>query len=258
MTSIRCVTCGLTLLWITAAASVVFGETWISLFNGKNLTGWKLPEGDNGHWKVVDGVIDYDARSEASKGDKCLWTKDDFDNFELVVEWRMKKFAGILMAPIILPNGDYKLGPDGQPVKIEVPQGDSGVFVRGKDGYDKAQVNIWCWPIGSGEIWDFRCDKTLSAATRAACVPKICADKPVGEWNCFDITMKGDRMTVKLNDQRVIDNAQLPGIPAKGPIGLQHHGGVNKETGKVSPASSLIQFRNIRIRPLIDTYGEKQ
>ena len=34
------------------------------LFNGKDLTGWTLPEGDNGHWKVVDKVIDYDARSE--------------------------------------------------------------------------------------------------------------------------------------------------------------------------------------------------
>ena len=39
------------------------------LFNGKDLAGWKVPEGDNGHWKVVDGVIDYDARSEAT-GDK--------------------------------------------------------------------------------------------------------------------------------------------------------------------------------------------
>src|SRR5262249_2266204 len=32
-----------------------------SLFNGKDLSGWKVPEGDGGHWKVIDGVIDYDA-----------------------------------------------------------------------------------------------------------------------------------------------------------------------------------------------------
>ena len=42
-----------------------------SLFNGKDLTHWKVPAGDNGHWKVLDGVIDYDARSEAP-GDKNL------------------------------------------------------------------------------------------------------------------------------------------------------------------------------------------
>ncbi len=42
-----------------------------TLFNGVDLTGWKVPDGDNGHWKVVDGVIDYDARSE-SKGSRDL------------------------------------------------------------------------------------------------------------------------------------------------------------------------------------------
>ncbi len=47
-------------------------EGFVSLFNGKDLAGWKVPAGDGGHWKVVDGVIDYDAQSEA-KGDKALW-----------------------------------------------------------------------------------------------------------------------------------------------------------------------------------------
>ena len=37
------------------------------IFNGKHLAGWKIPEGDNGPWKVVDGVIDYDAQSQAKK-----------------------------------------------------------------------------------------------------------------------------------------------------------------------------------------------
>ena len=38
---------------------------FIPLFDGTTLAGWRVPEGDNGHWKVVAGVIDYDARSEA-------------------------------------------------------------------------------------------------------------------------------------------------------------------------------------------------
>ena len=38
-----------------------------ALFNGKDFTGWKVPEGDGGHWKVEGGVIDYDAQSEASR-----------------------------------------------------------------------------------------------------------------------------------------------------------------------------------------------
>ena len=38
------------------------------------------------------------------------------------------------------------------------------------------------------------------------------------------ITMKKDRVTVVLNGQTVIDDTPLPGLPARGPIGLQHHG----------------------------------
>src|SRR5437762_12646663 len=59
------------------------------LFNGRDLAGWKIPAGDNGHWKVLDGVIDYDAESEAS-GDKSLWTEKPYGDFVLRVEWRLK------------------------------------------------------------------------------------------------------------------------------------------------------------------------
>src|SRR5437667_5886679 len=46
---------------------------FVALFNGRDFSGWKVPEGDHGHWKVRDGVIDYDAESEAP-GDNSLWT----------------------------------------------------------------------------------------------------------------------------------------------------------------------------------------
>lgn len=62
--------------------------------------------------------------------------------------------------------------------------------------------------------------------------------------------MKGDRLTVALNGQTVIENAQLPGVPQEGPIALQHHGGINKKTGELNPASSLMQFRNIYVKRL--------
>ena len=55
-------------------------------------------------------------------------------------------------------------------------------------------------------------------------------------------------MAIVLNGKTVIDNARLPGIPEVGPIGLQHHGGFNRKTGKFSPASSLIQFRNVYLK----------
>jgi hypothetical protein len=52
----------------------------------------------------------------------------------------------------------------------------------------------------------------------------LAADNPIGKWNRFVITLKGDRLSVTLNGLSVIEGAPLPGIPSEGPIGLQHHG----------------------------------
>ncbi len=222
------------------------GEGWVSLFNGKDLTGWKVPEGDNGHWKVVDGVIDYDAQSEA-KGDKNLWTEKSFGNFALRIDWRLKKTTGLYPMPNILPDGSLEKDKNGKVIIVPRPNADSGIFLRGQG---KAQVNIWCWPVGSGEFWGYRNDKTMSAEVRAGAVPKLHADKPVGQWNTFEITVQGEIVTIVLNGKTVIDKARLPGIAASGPLALQHHGGRNAKTGQFNPASSLIQFRNVFVKPL--------
>ena len=215
-----------------------------ALFNGQDLEGWVVPEGDNGHWKVLEGVIDYDAGSEA-KGEKHLWTEQEYGDFVLKIDWKIKETSGLYPMPIVLPDGTNKLDADGKEIKIPRPNADSGIYLRGTS---KAQLNIWCWPIGSGEVWGYRQDKSMPAEVRAGVTPKTRADNPVGEWNTFEITMKGDRLTVVLNGKTVIENAQLPDIPAKGRIALQHHGGVRN--GEVSPASSLMQFRNIFLRKL--------
>jgi hypothetical protein len=72
----------------------------------------------------------------------------------------------------------------------------------------------------------------------------------VGQWNAFDITLKGDRITVINNGITVIENALYPGMAERGRLGLQHHGGINPATGKLQGASSLVQFRNIWIKEL--------
>ena len=67
-----------------------------------------------------------------------------------------------------------------------------------------------------------------------------------------------------LNGLKVIDNAQITGIAAKGPIGFQHHGGrlrpkqiqrmlargIEVPDDAMSPASSLVQFRNVYVKRL--------
>jgi hypothetical protein len=239
-------------LWIVAlvaqADEPAPPEGFESLFNGKDLTGWKVPTGDNGHWKVQDGIIDYDARSEA-KGDKSLWSEKSFKDFVLRVDWRFKTDDPGFHhpVPVILPTGDHKTDADGKEETVEIDDVDSGIYLRGRD---KSQVNIWMWPIGSGEVYGYREDKKMPPEVRAAVTPLKKADRPRGEWNTFEITMKGDRLWVKLNGEEVIRNAQLPGVPAEGPIALQHHGSFDPATNKWTGPPALVQFRNISIKEL--------
>ncbi len=71
-------------------------EGFTALFNGKDLTGWKVDEKNAGHWKVEDGEIRYDGKG------RNLPTAEEYANFELHVDW-----------------------------KFERP-GDSGIYLRGK------------------------------------------------------------------------------------------------------------------------------
>jgi hypothetical protein len=218
---------------------------FVSLFNGKDLTSWKIPAGDNGHWKVINDVIDYDAQSEA-KEDKSLWSEKTYKDFELYVDWRIKetpwKNPGV---PLILPSGLHKLDEKGKPITMVVPDSDSGILLR---GVGKCQANIWNWPIGSGEVYGYRMDESMPPEVRRGVTPKVNADKNIGEWNRFRITMKGNRMSVELNGISVIENALLPGLPEQGPIGLQHHG--SKKDGEWTSPPALVQFRRIYIREL--------
>ncbi len=214
------------------------------LFDGEDFTRWVIPEGDNGHWQIIEGVIDYDAESEADRKD--LWTEKTYKDFILYVDWRIKETPWINKGvPIIKPDGSHKKNEKGEDILIQVPDSDSGIFLRGNS---KSQVNIWCWPIGSGEVYGYRTDANMPPEVKAGVTPKMNADNNIGEWNTFRIKMVGDRLTVDLNGQRIIDNAQLPGIPESGPIALQHHG--SKKDGEWVSPPALVQFRNIYIKEL--------
>jgi len=218
---------------------------FISLFNQRDLSGWMVPTGDNGHWKVLGGVIDYDAESEAP-GDKNLWTEREFGDFELHVEWRIKDTPFLNQnAPYILPDGSHGRDRFGKEVRLTLPDADSGVLLRGSGKY---QLNIFCRPIGSGEMYGIRTDPKSSPELRAAATPRTQADRPVGEWNRFEVTVRGHTITVVLNGKTVIPGITIPHLPPRGRIGLQHHG--SKRDGKWTSPPSVVQFRNIHIREL--------
>lgn len=197
------------------------------LFNGEDLTGWqglaaepaeraKMTDAEIEaaqaaadermweHWHVVAGAIECDGH-----GDN-LCTEKAYGDFELVVDWKIQ------------------------------PRGDSGIYLRGTP-----QVQIWdttyepYWKHGaekgSGALWNNQ---------HHARFPLVNADNPLGEWNTFYIKMVGDRVTVKLNGQLVVDDVVMENywdpdapIAAKGPIELQSH-------------DNKLWFKNLYIREL--------
>ena len=164
----------------------------------------------------------------------------------LFVDWRIKETPWLNpRVPLILPSGLHKLNEKGEEIKMIVPDSDSGILLRGEG---KSQCNIWCWPIGSGEVYGYRMDESMPAEVRRAVTPVTNADKNIGEWNTFKITLLDNVLTVNLNGIDVITRAVLPGLPEEGPLGLQHHG--NKINGEWVSPPALVQFRNIYIKEL--------
>ena len=207
-------------------------EGFVKLFNGKDFSGWKLP-GKEHNWKVIDGVIDYEAKG----GD--LVTQKSFKDYVFRLDWRFKRTEGPTYNAKLFDAKGNHVG--NKPVK----NADSGIFLRGTG---KSQVNLWCWPCGSGQLWAFHGSK--DPAIRKGSIPKVNADKPVGQWNEMEITMKGETVSVILNGMTVLDKSNMPGVGREGPIALQHHGGYNAKSKTWSNASALIQFRNLRINEL--------
>ncbi|MBO7683544.1 MAG: DUF1080 domain-containing protein [Kiritimatiellae bacterium] len=104
------------------------------------------------------------------KGGYSLATKRDYADFELWADWRIMSITG-----------------------------DSGLYLRGSP-----QVQIWDahnqWHIGSGGLYNNK--KNPSKALKIA-------DRQVGDWNRFHVVMKGEKVTVWLNGELVVDNVTL-------------------------------------------------
>lgn len=201
------------------------------LFNGKDLEGWKYETDGTGNWFVANGILKHTGEPGITKD---LWTVESFKDFTMVFDWRWAETGEGKTQPVILPDGNEKIGDDGEPELVEINELDSGIYLRGDS---TSQVNLWNWPIGSGEVYGYRTNKNNSPEIRAAVTPKRKADAPPGEWNRMMITIEGKSLAVSLNGVVVIENATLGGIPDEGPIGLQHHG-------------QAIEFSNIWVKAL--------
>lgn len=231
-----------TLALLAGLAAPVLAENnvppsgFTALFNGKDLSGWygwgtqdptdfwkmtaeekaeykkKSIEGglkdakgvDKGdhihaHWKVENGELVNDGKG------LYLTTDKDYGDFELMVDYKM------------------------------LPLGDSGIYLRGIP-----QVQIWDYTEeakfklgadkGSGSLWNNKGEEGKFPLKRM--------DKPFGEWNRFHIKMIGERVTVKLNGEVVVNNAPLENFFANRKAGYLAYG-KKDDKGKDKAAEKL-------------------
>ena len=181
------------------------------LFNGKDLSGWK---------GLVGNPV---TRREMSEDE--LRKKQKAANRRMRKNWKVKD--GVLVftgeGKNITTEKEYRNFEMYVDWKIE-PEGDGGVYLRGTP-----QVQIWDTSrtevgaqVGSGGLYNNQNHRST---------PLVVADNPVGEWNTFRIRMVGNKVSVWLNGQQVVDDVVMENywerdkpIYPEGSIELQAHG----------------------------------
>jgi len=193
--------------------SLKYGDP-IVLFNGKDLSGWKLVNEKGRHpFSVVDGVLVKDpvqVEGQPRISYTNISTEGEFEDFNLKIE-------------------------------VNVPVGcNSGIYLRGI--YEVAVEQ------GHADSGGKELDAHNMGGIYSRISPTINAEKPAGTWQTLDITLCDRHVNVILNGTTIIDNQPLYGptggaissdVFAPGPIMLQ--GG---ERGKVN-------FRNIVLTPIV-------
>ena len=201
-------------------------EGFVSMFNGKDLAGWQgLVENPVARSKMKPAVL-AKKQAEADKKvpmnwsvrDGMIWFTGKGDNLCSVKEY-----------------GDFELYVDWMISK----EGDSGIYLRGSPQvqiWDPSRVDVGA-QVGSGGLYNNQKNPSK---------PLKFADNPVGDWNTFRILMTGEKVSVWLNGELVVDNVTLENywdrnIPIfpKGAIELQAHG-------------TDLAFRDIYVREIND------
>jgi len=197
-----------------APAAKADEEGFVPIFNGRDLSGWVgLLDG----YKVEDGRL---VCLKETAGN--IYTEKDYADFVLRLEFKL------------------------------TPGANNGVGIRTPNG---KQASVYGMEIQILDDTDPKC-KTLKpyqfcGAIYCCVAPERGRLKPVGEWNAYEITAKGRKVTVKLNGATVVD-ADLDKVVAAGTPDGKQHPGLKNATGRIAILGhkSLVEFRNLRVKEL--------
>jgi len=198
-----------------------------SMFNGSDLSGWQ--------------GLATDPKQKEGLSPEELQVLQDTANAKLVENWSVKDQCIVFNGDgsnlcSIKEYGDFEMIVDWRITK----KGDSGIYLRGSPQiqiWDTARVEAGA-QVGSGGLYNNQIHESK---------PLLVADNPIGDWNTFRITMIGEKVTVYLNGQLVVDNVVMENywdrafpIYTSGSIELQAHG-------------TDLAFRDIYVRELETT-----
>lgn len=222
-------TCCFTLLSALLLVGVGQGEEndaaeWTPLFNGKDFTGWtrflspRVEDADPDEiWTVKDGVIYCEGSVPG-----YLLTKKPYKNYVLRLQWRWGSEPG---------RGGGR---------------NSGVFVHtvGPDKIWPKAVEAQLMSEHAGDFWlvggfqlKIDAERQDPRVSRHYYRMKDDVEKPIGEWNQYEITCDGDRIELRVNGHLV--NVGTDAELTEGKILLQSEG-------------AEIHFRNIELKQLAD------
>jgi hypothetical protein len=178
-----------------SAAKAPPPSEWLSVFNGKDLTGWKN-NGDE-KWVVEQGTI---LSESAANKYGYLTTEKAYRDFQLRLKFKGEAAgnSGVFFHARIT-GIDPEHGPDIEGMQVEVDPNEGkhtgGLYESGGRGWVKM-------PTAEGER----------------------ALKP-GEWNELDVSVQGNHIVTELNGVKIVDYTDPAPKFTSGMIGLQIHTG---------------------------------
>lgn len=183
----------------------------IQLFNGTDLSGWKLFLPDKNAdpakvWTVSDGVVHCGGKPAG-----YMRTEKQYDNYRLKLQWRW-------------PDGGGNSG-----VLLHIHEPDA-VWPKSIEGQLQNGHAADFWVIGGT---DFK--EHANKDERRVIKRKRSNEKSQGEWNQYEIICKGN--TIRLYVNGLLQNSATETTVTKGYIGLQSEG-------------TPVEFRNIVLEPL--------
>jgi len=160
------------------AAKKADGGTWIQLFDGKSLAGWrgyKKPDSKETMWKVENGTLTLPATGAGdTRGTRDLITDATFEQFHLRWEWRIAQGGNSGVKYFVLEDESSAIGHEYQIIDDERhPDAQIGPHRQTAAFYDVLQAH----------------DRPI---------------KPAGEWNTSEVIVRGKHVQHVLNGKTVL------------------------------------------------------